>query len=295
VLGRLTLAVAFASLLLASPASAVPYDELSACFIELDRDVELTGPSTVAPGRTFVAELNVTRPGIFAQVDDGEWSPLEGVTATNTQELALEVTPGDGPSSELTLRWPYRDSDFPTENLCRMERWLSVRVAPRDIAYDLRLGINGDVTLAGGVHSINQCSAYSPRKLQLTVESQGRRARVDYSDQCFPLADRTRARRKHHGWSLSAGYWGPKLSVSPTSGPASQRFRITLRVGTKVRRWTETAYRERTPAAPPRRYWEGSDEYWNYCVRGGRDIRQQDGRKYCDRPGRAARSEVLWG
>jgi len=125
--------------------------------------------------------------------------------------------------------------------------------------------------------------------VSLRVQQGGRKASFVLADSCDEARDGWLRHGRVTGISFSqhrASAREVRLVLSPATWRDSKKpYRLTLSYngGVRVRRWAAV----NTLRTPAKRIWEGTDRFWNYCIRENKDTLSSGGRLYCVEPGSA--------
>ena len=140
------------------------------------------------------------------------------------------------------------------------------------------------------------CDVAPVEPVALRVRQGSRAMTLTLNDACDDANEGWRRRGRVAGLSFR-GSRPRREQLQLIIGPATWResrmpYRLTLSYAGRVvaRRWAAVgAYR-----IPSRRVWEGSDRFWNYCIRENKDVFSSGGRLYCIEPGSASRWVSLY-
>lgn len=293
---RAKLLTAVATTLLAAHAGvaqAAPLDELPPCSTDYlsNFSPEIVSPKRVTPGTTAEFVVNpagFVAPTAYATLDGASWRMYEGIPI-GPVDFRLGFPTRETASGTLTLTLRWRGDDAEGLGGCLAEKSATAIYADpskRLVPLSMGTSYSGGVATASLTADIGEakCDTFADTPLTFTVRSRGRSKRLGFDNQC--VFNRRETKLRDHWYLRSDGSALELLAYN--AGPRRQTFRLTVRRGAATKSWTRVLHRRRQPK---RTYYEGSDEFFNYCVKQHPDrIRQRDGVKYCTRPGTAKMS-----
>ena len=298
--------VLLAALAVAAPATAAP-----PCTGDDDGALKLRAPDRVAYDREGVIVVDGSNGWLTEGMSNARLDMRDAATGAvfysrdfTAEEMAamtdLErfdgqrftfyvfLNRGDGPA---IIRLAYDRAKSPDYKAgpCSMviERMVSpfAGIAPKISASDLFSGYNKDQAVIKIVSKQPNCDVTPVQPVTVTLRGEGRKVVVRNADPCTIESKRWSQKGRAPGLDFAGNRVSRnelRLYLRTTGSRSFDRYyRLTVQRGQRavLRRWINAwVY-----VTPTKRFWEGSDAFWNYCIRGNRDILSSGGRLYCVR------------
>ena len=195
----------------------------------------------------------------------------------------MELDRGDG-ASYAELTWTG------TNGCVGSARTVDVRPVPGSAGRTQPVrsvpGLPDEAGLRFGPRPGNHCLLTAMEKMRVKVTSAGRSKTFRLDGHCGSW-DKRGARMRHVRVRLyDSNLRGPawlSLAARPSAGESGKRVTVSVYEGR--RRVLRQAFESVWDRIPDRKVWEGTDEFWNYCINGLRRTYSQGGRLYCIDPG----------
>lgn len=182
--------------------------------------------------------------------------------------MFIDLDPERRPAT-VTLTWTQRTLQEVTVACSSVLRVKAIK--GKRPSFYVRGGSSGELVPRGA-----RCWETRGERVTVTVAAGGRRARFTRTDACLLFKGRGRT---IGGVRVARNQYGSIDFFSRSRGSA----RVTVKVGrrTVLRRTVVSRQRSR----PDRRVWEGTDAFFNYCLKLDKELFSSGLRLYCIKPG----------